>query len=241
MTRFPEESQGEKESAHPADVLGKKIGAEGGEAGKGTGLAQLASEDFSLLAAMGGPRGIAEAIVPSLLFLIAYIVTEDMGPAIWAGVGSAAVLLIIRLVQRIDLTPALGGAFAVAVSAIWAWRTGVASNWFIWGIIANGAYLAALLVSIAARWPLIGVIVAALRGQGQEWRSQPDLRRRYYLATWLWCGLFALRLIVKLPLYLADNVRVLGIASLAMGPFLFAIVAWMTWMICRKPSDTIEV
>lgn len=206
-----------------------------------TGLAQLASDDFSLLAAMGGPRGIAEAIVPSLLFLIVYVATEAMPAAIWAGVGSAALLLIIRLVQRIDLTPALGGAFAVAVSAIWAWRSGVAANWFVWGIIANAGYLAVLLLSILARWPLIGVIVAALRGAGQDWRSDPDLRRRYYLATWLWCGLFALRLIVKLPLYFADNVRLLGIASLAMGPFLFALVAWMTWMLCRKPSETLSL
>lgn len=211
------------------------------EVHKRTGLAQLASDDFSLLAAMGGPRGIAEAIVPSLLFLVVYVATEAMSAAIWAGVGSAALLLVIRLVQRIDLTPALGGAFAVAVSAIWAWRTGVAANWFVWGIIANGGYLAVLLISILARWPLIGVIVAALQGSGQGWRSDPDVRRRYYLATWLWCGLFALRLVVKLPLYFADNVRLLGIASLAMGPFLFAIVAWMTWMLCRKPSQTITL
>lgn len=209
------------------------------------GLAVVVAEDFSVWQAVGGIRGLTETVLPSVLFVIVFTITGETLTAVLTAVAVVILSLGVRLFQRIDLTPALGGALGVAISGIWAWRSGEAENYFAIGLWTNGAYLAALLISLLATWPLIGVAVALLRGEDQSWRTDPEQaprKRRYYTATWLWVGLFAVRLAVQLPLYLADDrVEALGIARIIMGPFLFALVAWLTWMLCREPENQIVI
>lgn len=201
-----------------------------------TGLSSVVGQEFSPLAAMGGIRGVIETVVPSLLFIIVFAITKELVLAIMVSLVTAGVLVVARLIQRIDITPALGGVLGIVISSVWAWRSGEASRYFELGLWTNAGYGLAFLISILATWPLLGVLVSYLRGHDQSWRTDPNLRglkRRYYVATWLWVVLFAIRLAIQLPLYLADNVEALGIARLVMGPFLFALVAWFTWMLCR--------
>ncbi|MGO1315817.1 MAG: DUF3159 domain-containing protein [Cellulomonadaceae bacterium] len=69
------------------------------------------------------------------------------------------------------------------------------------------------------------------------WRADPALVRRYAAATWLWVALFALRLAVQVPLYLAaDGVGWLGTARLVMGVPLMALTLWGTWVLVRRPA-----
>jgi hypothetical protein len=56
----------------------------------------------------------------------------------------------------------------------------------------------------------------------------------YARASWLWVGLFLLRLAVQLPLYLAGAVVALGTARVAMGIPLFALGIWLSWLIIRR-------
>lgn len=209
------------------------------------GLAAVVADDFSVWQAVGGIRGLTETVLPSILFITVFTATGETIPAVIGAVVVVVLSLGVRLFQRIDLTPALGGAVGVAISAVWAWRSGEAENFFAIGLWTNGAYLTVLLISILATWPLIGVAVALLRGEDQSWRTDPAQaarRRRYYTATWLWVCLFGTRLAVQLPLYLADDqVGALGIARIIMGPFLFALVAWLTWVLCREPENQIVI
>jgi len=62
--------------------------------------------------------------------------------------------------------------------------------------------------------------------------------RAFTRATWLWAGLFALRLLVQLPLYLAGAVVALGVARTAMGLPLFALGLWLTWLLVRGSRAT---
>ena len=98
---------------------------------------------------------------------------------------------------------ALAGLGGLALSAYVVSRTGNASDFFLPGLLANAAYASAYLISILVRWPLLGIIVAALQGKGMEWRRDPEAVRRYSRASWIWVGLFTLRLAVQLPLYFA--------------------------------------
>lgn len=206
------------------------------------GLSSVVGENFSPMAAVGGVRGIIEAILPSLLFIIVFPITGELMPPIIAAVSVAAAILAVRVVQRIDITPAMGGFLGVVVSAVWAWRSGQASSYFQLGLWTNLGYLVVFLVSILVTWPIIGVLVAFLRGEDQSWRTNPEqgiVRRRYYVATWLWAGMFGMRLAVQGPLYFMNAVEALGLARLVMGPFLFALVAWLTWMLVRRPEERI--
>lgn len=77
----------------------------------------------------------------------------------------------------------------------------------------------------------------AFRAWADRWRGDAALMRRYALATWLWVGMFALRLAVQVPLFVAgeDAIAWLGTARLVMGIPLWALTLWATWLLVRRP------
>jgi len=55
--------------------------------------------------------------------------------------------------------------------------------------------------------------------------------------------MFVLRLLIMYPLYQADQLNALGVASIVLGYPLFLLVIWWTWLIIRtvpsvKPDAT---
>ena len=138
-----------------------------------------------------------------------------------------------RLVRRQSLQQVLAGFVGVAVSAFVATRTGRAEDFFLPGLLINIAYGTAFLVSILVRWPLVGVIVGALTGDLTGWRRDPDVRRVHTVASWVWVLLFASRVVVQVPLYLAGAVGALGVAKIVMGWPLFLLGAYVTYRVLR--------
>lgn len=205
----------------------------------GRGVGQLAAEEFDFMAAVGGVRGLVESIAPGLVFVVVFLITRELLPALVASSALAVLAVVVRLVQRTPLTQAFSGLLGVAISVVWAWQTGEAANFFQWGLWVNAAYLVGTVLSILLRWPLVGAIVALIRGEWEGWRSSP-MYRRYVMATWLWAGLFAARLAVQVPLLLDDAVGWLGTAKLLMGVPLFAVVIWLTWLMVREPEELRE-
>jgi Protein of unknown function (DUF3159) len=185
--------------------------------------------------ALGGKLGVAESGLPSAIFIVIYTVNgQVLEPALWAALATAGAMTVYRIVRRGSLKYALGGMFGVALSAFIASRTGNAANFYLPGLIWQGGYAVLYLVSILVGWPLIGVILGPLLGEGFTWRDHPERRRAYTQVTWLWFGMFALRFAVQLPLYLLEETVVLGWVKLAMGWPIFAIVAWMSYLILTK-------
>jgi hypothetical protein len=186
--------------------------------------------------AIGGPLGAAETALPGIAFVIAYTATgQDTELSAIVAVVAAAVLALIRLVKRETPRHALAGLVGVVFAAFVATRSGKAENFFLPGLLLNAAYAAGLLISLAIRRPLIGLIVGQLHvGGGGDWRTDPARRRAVTQATWMWAGLFLVRLAVQLPLYLAGAVVALGVARTAMGVPLFALGIWLTWLLVRN-------
>jgi hypothetical protein len=184
--------------------------------------------------ALGGRHGIADSSLPGLAFVIAYTATgQNLDAAIWTAVGIGAVLFAIRLARRETLQFAIAGFVGVAIAAFVAKQTGRAEDFFLPGLLLNIGYATAYLVSIVIRWPLIGVIVGPLVGEGMAWRKDAKLVRVYTRASWIWVGLFAVRLAVQLPLYLADELVALGVAKTAMGFPVFAVAVWLSYLVLR--------
>lgn len=200
------------------------------------GVGQLIADDFDFMAAVGGVRGLVESVAPGLVFVVVFLVTRELLPALIGSAGLAILAVLARLLQRTPLTQAFSGFLGVGISVIWAWRTGEAADFFQWGLWVNAAYLLGSVVSILVRWPVVGVIVAMFRGTWEGWRTSP-LYSRYVLATWLWAGLFAARLLVQIPLLRSDAVGWLGTAKLLMGVPLFAVVIWLTWLLVKEPAS----
>ncbi len=190
-----------------------------------------------LMEAMGGPQGIADSSLPALAFVIAYTFNgNELAMAAWIAVGVGAVVALVRILRREPLQFALAGFAGVALAAFVADRTGKAEDFFLPGLLLNLGYALAYLVSIAVGWPLLGVILGPLTGEGMEWRSDPDKVRAYTRASWVWVGVFTLRLAVQLPLYFAGALLALGIAKTAMGIPIFLIAIWLSYRILKTEA-----
>lgn len=201
---------------------------------------QLNASEFSVKEAMGGVRGVIESIGPGLVFVLVFLLASSLQWALMSSAGVALLAVIGRLLTRTPPTQALAGVFGVAIATFWAWRTGRGEDYFQFGLWTNAAYLVPFVISIAIRYPLVGVLVSLLRQEDFSWRrgeEERGLRKRYYLATWLWIGMFALRLAVKLPLFIQGAVGWLGTFHLLLGVPLFALVLWGTWVLLRRPTQ----
>jgi hypothetical protein len=195
---------------------------------------KLSLDGKSVLQGMGGKLGIAETILPSVLFGSSFAITGQALIAVSLAGGTSALFILYRLITRRSASSALIGALAVGFAAWLALRDGgQAVDYFIPGFITNAVYALALLVSILVRWPLIGVLVELLRGQGTLWRKDRKIVTVYSLVTGLWVGFFSLRLAVQVPLYVSGSAELLAAARVAMGPPLYAGVILVTWLILR--------
>ncbi len=188
--------------------------------------------------AIGGWRGMIDSGLPSVVFILAYMVDgRQLRPALIAALGTGAVILVLRLIRREPLTQVLAGFAGVAISAWVSARSGQAKDFFLWGLIVNVAYGSAFLISLAVRWPLMGVVVGTFMGDPTGWRKDPQLRRTFAAATWVWVLLFGSRILVQVPLYLAGWVEALGTAKIIMGWPLFLFAAYVTYRLLRPVFD----
>ena len=200
--------------------------------GSGKGVNQLSSGQFDLAEAIGGVRGLIESIAPGLVFVVMFIATRELSWALIGAVALAVIGALGRLISRGSLNYVVNGLLGVGIGAIWAWRTGQAEDFFVWGLYVNAAGVLAAGLSIVFRRPLVGLVVGALVPLGR-WHAERQLRRVFIGATLLWLGMFALRLAVQVPLYLQASVGWLGTARLAMGIPLWALVLFLTWVMVR--------
>ncbi|GHD01205.1 DUF3159 domain-containing protein [Zhihengliuella salsuginis] len=204
----------------------------------GAGVRRRDDGQVDVLATVGGVRGLAEAIGPGLVFIVAFTATQQLDIALIGALGIAVVFAVLRLIQRQSLTQALAGLAGVVICALFSRTSGEARGFYVPGFLTNVAYGAALVVSILVKWPLMGVVFGFIRGEGLDWRQAPGRIRAYAIATWIIVAVFAARLAVQLPLYYASAdddgaLTALGSARLIMGVPLYAMGLWVAWMISR--------
>jgi hypothetical protein len=194
----------------------------------------VAAAEFSLANSIGGIRGVIESVLPYTVFSLAYAVTKDLRTSIIAALVPVAVLVVWRLIARETLSQAISGALVIVLGAWVASRTHSAVNFFLPNILKNAGFAIGYAVSILVRWPLIGVVVGPVTGEMFAWRQDRRRLVAYQRATWLWVGLFVVRLAVQLPLYLAKNVTLLGtLNGTVLGIPLFALTIWLSWLVLK--------
>lgn len=196
--------------------------------------ALLTQEEFSVAQAIGGPRGVAESVLPTLLFVILYVTTRDLWIACGAAVAAVVIAILVRLMQRQSISSAIGGLLGVILGGVLALRTGQGSDFYTPGLVINGVAFLVLLITVIARHPLVGHLVAMLDPQMADWRDLAPARRVYTVATGMFMGLYLLKLLVQVPLLLTNQVAALGVAKIAMGLPAFAIVVYLTWLMHRS-------
>ncbi|MEN9741350.1 MAG: hypothetical protein RIR66_306 [Actinomycetota bacterium] len=199
---------------------------------------ELADDSRLLVDSLGGPRGMLESGLPSIIFVIAFASTEsNLRVSVYSALAAGLVLAVIRLVQKQKLTQVIAGLIGLAFSAWLATKSGKSENFFLPGILTNVAYGAACIISIAINKPLLGYVIESLKGSASNWTTNQYLMRKYRALTFLWTAVFAIRVLVMAPLYFANNTVALGFFKLALGWPLFALAAYATYaMSIRKTS-----
>ena len=215
---------------------------------KRTGLSALAAaggsdDDFSVIDAIGGPRGVVESMLPGVVFVVLFVVTSNLNLTIAVSAILAVVQVIARLLQRQSPMGALSGLVAVGICLIWAWRTQQARDFYTFGFITNAVYGTILAISLLVRVPVLGLMIEFIRTMPTErlrewyhgWMDDKPLKRAYMIVTALWMCLFCLRLAVQVPLYLTNHVAALGVARLLMGIPFWALAIWISYLIIATP------
>ena len=114
-----------------------------------------------VLEQLGGWRGMVDATLPTVAFIVANAL-DGLRTGIWAALGVALLIFLIRLVRRESVQQAVSGLLGVGIAVAIAAASGQARDFFVLGILRNAAVGAVLLGSIAFRRPLIGVIAEFL-------------------------------------------------------------------------------
>jgi hypothetical protein len=168
-------------------------------------------------------------------FLVVYSFTLSLWWSVSAPVIISMGFILTRLIQRSPVQPAVVGFAGIAASAAVAILSGRPENNFVLGLWVNGVSVSVLLGSLIVGRPLIGVIAGLLTGDNQ-WHRDRAKRVMAIVATGLWVVMFALRLAVQVPLYLAgeEAVQSLATARLVMGLPLYGATLWLTWLLLRS-------
>ncbi|GGH35398.1 DUF3159 domain-containing protein [Microbacterium album] len=227
-----DETEAETPEPSASELLGAAVGGMARKAG-----IDPSAEDTTggvVWKAMGGVRGVLESVLPSLAFVIVYTLRpEPLVLSLGISVGLAAVFTVVRLAQKSPPAAALGGLLAAGAAAGLALLTGQGRDNFVLGLVTNGVYGTAFLVSALLGWSLIGLAAGFLMGEGTAWRDDRRKRRVFFWLAIAWATLFFARLAVQLPLYLADETTLLGTLKLVMGLPLFAPLVAVTWLAVR--------
>lgn len=181
-----------------------------------------------------------DASVPSVVFVAAWLVAQAAGSDAAVLVGGVAAVLAALVIAGWRLWRggrllgvAVGVAVAVLAAAL-ALRTGRAEDFFVPRLVANAGSLVAWVISIAVRWPLLGLVVGAAVGRPTAWRRDPDLVRGYCRASWPWAATYALRLAVLVPLWASGATVALGVAQLALTWPLIVVCVLVSWPLVRS-------
>lgn len=199
-------------------------------------------DDSALLAsALGGWSGVIDAGLPFVVFTTAYLVTDrNLETTLYAAVGTAAVLALLRLVRRQSLQQVFSGLIGIGIAAFLAQRTGNADNFFLPGIITNAVYASVCLVSIAIHKPLLGYVIEAMRGRDMSWVKDPAAHRLFSTITWLWALIFGVRVAIMFPLYLLGQTAALGTLKVLLGYPLFALGIFVTFKLLAKSKKEVS-
>jgi hypothetical protein len=186
----------------------------------------------ALVDAMGGTRGLIEATVPGLVFAVVFAFTSDgIGPALWAAVASALVILIVAVAQRRSVQQTISGFIGILFAAGIVLITGQARDFFLVGIWRNALWFGAHAISLLIRWPLIGLLLGPFTGEGTAWRRDPRRLRAYMWCSVVWLFVFGIRLAVQVPLFRDDEVVALGVVGVFLGLPLFLIACAINFVI----------
>ncbi len=194
----------------------------------------------TVIKALGGKKGLIDSGLPAVIFLVTFNVRNNLREAIVAALSLSICLAILRLAKKDTIQHSISGILGVLICAYFANRSGNASDFYIPKLLTNLAYGSAYLIANLVGWPLLGIVLGPLLGENFEWRKNPERKKVYIRASWIWVAMFFSRIAVQYPIYRSGNVNLLGTVNLAMGYPLFFAAAYGSWLVIKTAPPVIK-
>ena len=193
----------------------------------------------SLASVLGGRKGAIDASLPPLAFVIGWLAAgSSIAWGAGAAIACAVVVGAVRLVRGDTARAVVVSLAGVIIAALIALHTGRAQDFFLIQLLSNVASVLLFWASVAARWPLLGVVVGLLLGQKTRWRKDPALLKAYSRASMAWSCQYLLRVAVYLPLWWTGELVALGIARTVLTwPLQALTIAVSGWVLYRTLPD----
>jgi hypothetical protein len=194
----------------------------------------------TVIKALGGKKGLIDSGLPAVVFLVTFNLRNNLREAIVAALSLSICLAIVRLAKKDTIQHSISGILGVLICAYFANRSGNASDFYIPKLLTNLAYGSAYLIANLVGWPLLGIVLGPLLGENFEWRKNPERKKVYTRASWIWVAMFFSRIAVQYPIYRSGNVNLLGTVNLAMGYPLFFAAAYGSWLVIKTAPPVIK-
>jgi hypothetical protein len=197
------------------------------------------TKEQMVLDRMGGPKGFIFSTIPVVVFVTANLLlplVATVSIAVVVGLG----LTGFRMWRGERYTSACGSLIGVTIAAAIVILTGSAKNYFVVGIWACFAGFVLTAASVLARWPVTGIIWNFLHGGKYTWRTNKAAMRVQMLATLAAAAVLGARFVIQQWLYVADSTSALGVARIAMGTPLSALVALVVVWAFRRSSKALH-
>lgn len=187
----------------------------------------------TLVSLLGGKRGAFDATAPLVVFILTWLLTgNSIAWGVTASLACAALIAAVRLRQKSKPRAVVLGLLSVCVACLVVIYTGRPQDILLPRILSNAASALVWAAFIIFRRPLLGLIVGAMVGQKTRWRLDPELVRAYSVASWIWVAMYALRVAILTPFWIADRevVAVLG------GTLAQVLLSWPLLLLCLVVS-----
>jgi hypothetical protein len=166
-----------------------------------------------LAKALGGRRGMVEAAVPTILFTVTYLTSDDLRTALVVSLAAAVLLLVVRLVQRSTVQFVVNALFGIGIGWLFvslsarggATQDEQALAYFLPGILYNSGYAVLMATTCLIGWPLVGFMVGSVTGDPTAWHDDKQIVRLCTRLTWLLVLPCVLRAGVQAPIWIAGN------------------------------------
>ncbi len=177
-------------------------------------LVELQEELRTVL--FGRGAGFLDALLPLVIYLLASRLF-DLGTGIWASVGIALLLFIIRLYKRQSMFYTLAGLVSVLIAAAAGYFSGEEGGFFIPGLFSGILTIAFCFGSVLIKRPIAAYSSHLARRWPLEWYWHPRIRPAYLEVSLFWAVGFSVRLVMEGWLYETGRTISLGLVRTFLG------------------------
>ena len=206
-----------------------------------TGKLQELLDEFRLVQ---GKSSLLDAILPPVIFLL-FNGLFGFQAAIWASLGLAVLIGVLRLWRGKNILYALAGIGSVGLAIAIVWLLGREESFFIPNLVSGGITLALALISLIFRRPFVAWTSFIARRWPLDWYWHPRVRPAYSEVTVAWTIFFAARLFWQVNLFQAQAANKLAFVNALLGwPALVILLVFSylygTWRLGNLKGPSVE-